>query len=135
MTVTVVAVVAVFAHQCFLACLKYASGFMGRNSACHDDSTPARQNVVCLTGRRSNGQYSVREENQSKVWFQMWNPCVKIQYRRIATGIAPEWLGKDPCSIQGWERNRPLFALFHIEYASGIPPHTDLPPRKPGCAP
>src|SRR6185437_8435914 len=94
MTVTVVAVVAVFAHQCFLACLKYASGFMGRNSACHDDSTPARQNVVCLTGRRSNGQYSVREENQSKVWFQMWNPCVKIQYRRIATGIAPEWPGK-----------------------------------------
>jgi hypothetical protein len=24
----------------------------------------------------------------------MWNPCVKIEYRRIATGIAPEWHGK-----------------------------------------
>jgi len=89
-------VVAMFAYQRFLACLKYESGFIWTNSACHDDSTSARQNVVCLTRRRSNGQSSVREENQSKVWFQMWNPCVKIQYRRIATGNAPEWLGETP---------------------------------------
>jgi len=40
-----------------LACLIYVGGFIPRNSACHDDSTLSRRNVVCLTRGRNVRRY------------------------------------------------------------------------------
>jgi hypothetical protein len=72
-------------------------------------------------------------ENQSKVWFQIWNLCVRIKYRRkVATKRQRETAR--PKLIRA-RKHRQLFAHFHIEYASGIPPHTDMPRRVPTMCP